>query len=124
MTMTGTRRIQSFASALLVAVLLAGLFLWRTVHPSAAPQPSVDPVVVAVTKVGRSDVPLLVTAIGNVQSLNNVVLKPQISGVLTKVLVHEGQSVERGQLLASIDDRPVKAAENQARAIESRDRAN
>jgi RND family efflux transporter MFP subunit len=84
----------------------------------------VDPIVVAVTKVGRSDVPLLVTAIGNVQSLNNVVLKPQISGVLTKVLVHEGQSVERGQLLASIDDRPVKAAENQARAIESRDRAN
>lgn len=122
--MTGTRRIQSFASALLVAVLLAGLFLWRTVHPSAVAQPTVDPVVVAVTKVGRSDVPLLVTAIGNVQSLNNVVLKPQISGVLTKVLVHEGQRVERGQLLASIDDRPVKAAENQARAIESRDRAN
>jgi RND family efflux transporter MFP subunit len=121
--MTGTRRFQSFAGALLAAVVLAGLFLWRTVHPSA-PQPSVDPVVVAVTKVGRSDVPLLVTAIGNVQSLNNVVLKPQISGVLTKVLVHEGQSVERGQLLASIDDRPVKAAENQARAIESRDRAN
>ena len=124
MTMTGTRRIQSFASALLVALLLAGLFLWRTVHPSAAAQPTVDPVVVAVTKVGRSDVPLLVTAIGNVQSLNNVVLKPQISGVLTKVLVHEGQRVERGQLLASIDDRPVRAAENQARAIESRDRAN
>jgi RND family efflux transporter MFP subunit len=53
-----------------------------------------------------------------------VVLKPQISGVLTQVLVHEGQHVERGQLLASIDDRPVKAAENQALAIANRDRAN
>jgi hypothetical protein len=53
--------------------------------------------------------PLLLTAIGNVQSLNNVVLKPQISGVLTQVLVHEGQSPSRrGQLLASIDDRPVQ----------------
>jgi len=69
-------------------------------------------------------VPLLLTAIGNVQSLHNVVLKPQISGVLTQVLVHEGQRVKQGQLLASIDDRPLKAAENQARAILSRDRAN
>jgi len=79
---------------------------------------------VTVTRVSQSDVPLLITAIGNVQSLNNVVLKPQIGGVLTQVLVHEGQHVERGQLLASIDDRPLRAAENQARAIESRDRAN
>ena len=102
---------------------MGGLFLWRTVRP-APPQVDSDPVVVSVARVSRSDVPLLLTAIGNVQSLNNVVLKPQISGVLTQVLVHEGQAVQKGQLLAAIDDRPFKAAENQAHAIESRDRAN
>jgi len=121
--MNGARRVQSFASAAVVAVVLVGFFLWWTAHPTAA-QVTVEPAVVSVTRVSQSDVPLLITAIGNVQSLNNVVLRPQIGGVLTQVLVHEGQQVERGQLLASIDDRPLKAAENQARAIESRDRAN
>jgi RND family efflux transporter MFP subunit len=121
--MNGARRVQSFASAAVIAVALVGFFLWWSAHPTAA-QVTVEPAMVSVTRVGQSDVPLLITAIGNVQSLNNVVLKPQIGGVLTQVLVHEGQQVERGQLLASIDDRPLRAAENQARAIESRDRAN
>lgn len=122
--MSGTRRSQAIAGAVLAGIaVFGGLILWRTVRP-AAPAAGADPVVVSVGKVDRRDLPLLLTAVGNVQALNNVVLKPQISGVLTRVLVHEGQRVERGQLLASIDDRPLKAAENQARAIESRDRAN
>lgn len=119
-----THRSRAYIGAVLVGVVvLGGLILWRTVRP-AAPAMGADPVVVSVARVEQRDLPLLLTAIGNVQSLNNVVLKPQISGVLTRVLVHEGQRVERGQLLASIDDRPLQAAENQARAIESRDRAN
>lgn len=122
--MNGPRKSQAYAGALLlVAAVLGGLLLWRTVRPAARPADK-DPVLVSVARVDRSDVPLLLTAIGNVQSLHNVVLKPQISGVLTRVLVHEGQRVATGQLLASIDDRPLKAAENQARAILARDRAN
>jgi RND family efflux transporter MFP subunit len=117
------RKSQAYAGALLLAAAVLGVFLWRTVRPAAHLMDR-DPVVVSVARVGRTDVPLLLTAIGNVQSLNNVVLKPQISGVLTQVLVHEGQKVTQGQLLASIDDRPLKAAENQARAILARDRAN
>jgi RND family efflux transporter MFP subunit len=121
--MNRQRKSQAYAGALLGLAVLGGLLLWRTVRP--APQAdNKDPVLVSVARVDRSDVPLMLTAIGNVQSLNNVVLKPQISGVLTRVLVHEGQRVTQGQLLASIDDRPLKAAENQARAILARDRAN
>ena len=122
--MNGPRKSQAYAGALLlVAAVLGGLLLWRTVRPAARTADK-DPVLVSVARVDRSDVPLLLTAIGNVQSLHNVVLKPQISGVLTRVLVHEGQRVDTGQLLASIDDRPLKAAENQARAILARDKAN
>ena len=117
------RKSQAYAGAVLLAAVVLGVLLWRTVRPAAHISDR-DPVVVSVARVSRSDVPLLLTAIGNVQSLNNVVLKPQISGVLTQVLVHEGQRVAQGQLLASIDDRPLKAAENQARAILARDRAN
>jgi len=121
--MNRRRKSQAYAGALLGVAVLGGLILWRTVRP-AQHADTKDPVLVSVARVDRSDVPLLLTAIGNVQSLNNVVLKPQISGVLTRVLVHEGQRVTQGQLLASIDDRPLKAAENQARAILARDRAN
>jgi membrane fusion protein, multidrug efflux system len=121
--MNRQRKSQAYAGALLGVAVLGGLVLWRTVRP-AQHTDNKDPVLVSVARVDRSDVPLLLTAIGNVQSLNNVVLKPQVSGVLTQVLVHEGQRVTQGQLLASIDDRPLKAAENQARAILARDRAN
>jgi len=123
--MTGSRKTKAYAGALLLGLLaLGGLTWWRTVRPAAVAVADTEPVVVSAMRVTRADVPLLVTAIGNVQSLYNVVLRPQVSGVLTRVLVHEGQKVERGQLLAAIDDRPLAAAENQARAIERRDRAN
>jgi len=41
---------------------------------------------------------------GNVQTKQNVVIYPQISGILLRVYVKEGQRVVKGQLLASIDD--------------------
>ena len=121
--MNKERKSQVYAGALLPLAVLGSIVLWRLVRP-APHVDNKDPVLVSVARVNHSDVPLLLTAIGNVQSLHNVVLKPQVSGVLTQVLVHEGQRVTQGQLLASIDDRPLKASENQARAILARDRAN
>ena len=41
---------------------------------------------------------------GNVATKQNLVLTPEMSGILTKVLVKEGQNVSKGQLLATIDD--------------------
>lgn len=41
---------------------------------------------------------------GNVATKKNVLIYPEVSGVLVSVLVTEGQSVKKGQLLARIDD--------------------
>ncbi len=41
---------------------------------------------------------------GNVATKKNIILYPEFSGLLTKVLVTEGQKVVKGQLLATIDD--------------------
>jgi Multidrug resistance efflux pump len=41
---------------------------------------------------------------GTVQTKKNIVLYPEFSGILNRVLVKEGQKVVKGQLLASIDD--------------------
>lgn len=41
---------------------------------------------------------------GNVQTKQNLVIYPEMGGILTRVYVKEGQQVTKGQLLASIDD--------------------
>ncbi|UII81351.1 efflux RND transporter periplasmic adaptor subunit [Flagellimonas sp. CMM7] len=41
---------------------------------------------------------------GNVTTKQNVLVYPEISGTLNRVYVKEGQKVQKGQLLASIDD--------------------
>ena len=41
---------------------------------------------------------------GNVQTKQNVLVYPEVPGILKEVLVKEGQQVKKGQLLAIIDD--------------------
>ncbi len=41
---------------------------------------------------------------GNVETKQNVIIYPEYQGVLTRVLVKEGDRVRKGQLLAKIDD--------------------
>lgn len=51
---------------------------------------------------------------GNIDTKQNVVLYPEYAGVLTKVLVKEGQQVSSGQLLATIEDGGLAQQVNQA----------
>lgn len=71
---------------------------------------------VKVVKVTEEDVPRFVTGIGSVLSLHSVIIRPQVDGILTKVLVKEGQTVKAGDLLATIDDRAIRASLEQAKA--------
>ncbi len=41
---------------------------------------------------------------GNVETKKNIVLYPEMNGILTKIYVTQGQKVSKGQLLARIDD--------------------
>ena len=64
----------------------------------------------------RQDLPRYTSGIGTVLSLHSVVIRPQVDGILTRLLVKEGQLVKTGDLLATIDDRAIRAALDQARA--------
>ncbi len=107
-----------------VGVFLGAAMWFATRAPAVGGAPRTPPVVVSVSTVARRDVERELSAVGTVQPLINVTVRPQIDGVLTKVLVHEGQQVERGQLLAEIDDRALAAAVAQARAEQARNVAN
>jgi membrane fusion protein, multidrug efflux system len=78
---------------------------------------------VTVTKVTSKDVPVEIQVIGNVEAYSTITVKAQVGGQLTKVYFNEGDYVKRGELLFSIDRRPLEAALNQAIANEARDEA-
>jgi RND family efflux transporter MFP subunit len=64
----------------------------------------------------QQDIPRFVSGIGTVLSLHSVVIRPQVDGILTQLLVKEGQRVKAGDLLATIDDRSIRASLDQAKA--------
>lgn len=108
------------AGLLLVVVVGAAWLLKRT--PANKPA-SAAPVPVRVVKVVQVDVPRYLTGIGSVLSLHSVTVRAQIDGVLAQVAVKEGQWVTKGDALASIDDRAIRASLAQARAQASQSQA-
>ena len=86
----------------------------------SAPAPAVP---VGVATVEHKTVPVQVTAVGTVQAYTTVGVKSQAAGQIVKVHFAEGQEVRRGDLLFTIDPRPLEAAVRQAEANVAKDRA-
>jgi multidrug efflux system membrane fusion protein len=79
------------------------------------------PVTVAVAE--TRDVPLDIRVVGNVQPMQTVAVRAQVTGQLTRVWFREGDDVRHGQTLFTIDPRPYQAALAQAQANLARDEA-
>jgi len=99
-----------------VLAVLAAAGLWHQLKPPSAKLAAPTAVPVRVISVAQRDVPRHVSGIGSVLSLHSVVIRPQVDGILTRLLVKEGQLVKTGDLLATIDDRSIRASLDQARA--------
>lgn len=67
--------------------------------------------------------PVLIHAVGQVESEHVVDVRPQVSGMLQSVAFTEGARIKAGQLLFRIDPAPFRAAVAQARAALARDQA-
>src|SRR5262245_2948959 len=78
---------------------------------------------VAVVPVETKSGPVQVAAIGTVQTLATVSVKPQVSGQLARVFFTEGQDVSVGDRLVEIDPRPFQATLGQAEATLAKDQA-
>ncbi len=81
------------------------------------------PIPVRTTAVKRQAMPVVVDAVGTVESEHSVAVRPQVSGVLQAVLFKEGDYVKAGQVLFRIDPRPMQAALAQSQAAVNRDEA-
>jgi multidrug efflux system membrane fusion protein len=72
----------------------------------------------------RKTVALELRAIGNVETLDTVTVRPQVGGELVGVHFREGTDVKAGDALFTIDPRPYEAALHQAESALARDEAN
>ena len=89
--------------------------------PRAAPsQPAVP---VTVGKVIEKEMPLEVNAVGAVEAFSTVAVRAQVTGELTNVNFRQGGDVQAGQVLFTLDHRPLEAALRQAEANLQRDTA-
>jgi len=76
---------------------------------------------VTVAEAVQKDVPMQLSAIGNVEAYKTVSVRARIGGELEKVYFTEGDYVQEGDLLFLIDPRPYQAALKQAEANLARD---
>ncbi|MGZ8483837.1 MAG: efflux RND transporter periplasmic adaptor subunit [Candidatus Binatia bacterium] len=85
--------------------------------------PGREAVPVLVATAMQKSVPIQLRAVGNVEAYTTVSIKSQVTGVLQKAHFKEGQDVKNGQLLFTVDPRPLEAALKQAEAALARDSA-
>lgn len=68
------------------------------------------PAPVVVGKAIRKVVPLEIEAIGTVETIRGANVRSQVTGVVQKIAIQEGQDVQAGDLLLEIDSRPFRNA--------------
>src|SRR5436190_13566943 len=106
-----------------LAVLAAGLSLLSACEGTKAASGPPPPVPVLAATVEKKDVPLQVHAIGAVEAYSTVSVKTQITGELTGVFFKEGEDVKKGQLIFTLDQRPLEADVRRAQGALARDEA-
>ena len=70
----------------------------------------------AVRTVGSSNADFQTTYPATIKGIQDVEVRPKVSGFITKVYVHEGQRVSAGQILFEIDNETYQASVRQAQA--------
>jgi multidrug efflux system membrane fusion protein len=115
----------AFRSAYLGLLLLGLLGLTacatseaQSTKPEAGNKRAVPVVVATVT---QKTIPVLVQGTGTAEAYSTVSVNSQIGGQLTGVYFKEGQDVKKGDLLFTIDSRPLQATLRQAEANRGKD---
>jgi len=104
----------------ILSILLISFLSACSKKTGLPPQPSVS---VTAGTVIQKTVPVQIRVIGNVEAYSTVSVKSQIGGELIHVHFKEGQDVQKGDILFTIDPRPYESALKQAEANLAKDTA-
>lgn len=101
-------------------VVIAALFIWTFVFLYQKSQPKVTVYETIVPEV--TDLEKTTVATGKVEPRDEVLIKPQISGIIAEVYKEAGQSVKQGEVLAKVKVIPelgqLNSAESRVRLAE------
>jgi multidrug efflux system membrane fusion protein len=111
------------APSLLWAAAFAGLvfILACSDARSSRPQAKARPVPVSVAVAELRDVPVELKAVGKVEALVTIAVKSRVMGQVVKVHFKEGEMVQMGQPLFTIDQRPYEVSLKESEAKLARD---
>lgn len=91
--------------------------------PGAQAASSMQAMPVQTVAVTLAPVPQSSEYVATIKSRRSATLLPQVSGLLTQIRVHSGESVKAGQVLMQIDPHQQQASVNSARATERQKKA-
>ena len=124
LTQLSPRRILIWLGVLLLVFILA-VFLYRLYGRVMGQQQGGFPVpVVEVITAKTEPVNINVSALGTLQADQAITIRPEITGIVTTIDFKDGQRVEEGDLIITIDDKDLTAKLMQAEARLTLTRAN
>lgn len=91
--------------------------------PAAAPARVAPPVPVVLARAERKSLPVVIEAVGTVQAVASIAIKPRVDSQIATIEVDEGALVNEGDLLVTLDSRVLKAQLAQADATIGKVRA-
>ncbi|MBI3526252.1 MAG: efflux RND transporter periplasmic adaptor subunit [Betaproteobacteria bacterium] len=114
-------------SAVSLAIATGGWAVWNSQHlqPAASgkTQGARSEIAVTTQLVQRLTLPVVLEASGFAASLNSVEIRPQVSNLIARVPIKEGQFVKAGEILFTLDARADHANLLKAEALLAKDRA-
>ncbi len=115
-----TLRLAYLAGGVLALILIvlysAGAFTSGKIKPQAVPRDAAPPAAPEGTlRAELAQAPEYYQAVGTLRPVSEATVEAQAPGRVVKVLVRAGQAVEKGQLLAQLDDQQFQARLSQAR---------
>jgi membrane fusion protein (multidrug efflux system) len=108
-----SKTVQTGFSALIAVVAVGVALTGCSHHQAPAAQ---EPPAVLVTSVVQRDVPIYREWVAQLNGSVNAQISPKVSGYITKRTYQEGYFVTKGQILFEIDERPLRASLDQAKA--------
>lgn len=107
----------AWLSTIVVLVLvLGGLYYWHSSRFEAPPRGARPPVTVTTMIVKPEDAPVYLNAVGSVTAVRQVVVTPEVDGLVTGIKFESGDSVKAGDLLVQLNDAPERADRAAAQA--------
>lgn len=100
---------------LIIAVRLGG---WSTSESSTAAPASEQHTLVEVAPVVVGSVTESIQAVGTLEAIASITVRPEIAGVIRRIHFRDGQSVERAVPLVELDPEELQSQVNQAAAEE------